>query len=95
MIAGDHGICLGNTAPAAERGKCSAQNNLMEVYSADDASRRIPVLISRLEYRRRRLYCLEEQMQAVESGQRTSLYIHRPCDGFECIHDTTVEVITG
>ena len=26
---------------------------LWEVYSADDASRRIPVLISRLEYRRR------------------------------------------
>ncbi len=78
MIAGDHGICLGNTAPAAERGKCSAQNNLLrEVYSADDASRRIPVLISRLEYRRREAVLLEEQTQAVESGQRTSSYILR------------------
>ena len=29
MITGDHRVCLGDTAPASERGKCSAENDLL------------------------------------------------------------------
>ena len=52
MAAGDHGICLGDATPSAERGQEAQRIIFSVVYNADEKSSLIPVLISRLEYRR-------------------------------------------
>ena len=59
-------------------------------------SRRIPVLISRLEYRRREADIVWKSRRKQLNQDREHHHISTDlCDGFECIHDTTVEVITG